>query len=55
MTLLDFQLVLRPNLRPPHFASKVSYNAIAATFAASALKGRVFKIGIFSETKECLF
>ena len=29
--------------------------AIPATLAASALKGRVFKIGIFSETKECLF
>ena len=40
MTLLDFQLVLRPNLRPPHFASKVSYSAIATTFAASALKGQ---------------
>ena len=32
MTLLDFQLVLgRHNIRPPHFASKVSYNAGAAT------------------------
>ena len=30
----------RRNLRPPHFASKVSYSAIAATFAASALKGQ---------------
>ena len=28
MTLLDFQLVLgRRNIRPPHFASKVSYSA----------------------------
>ena len=28
MTLSDFQPVLgRPNIRPPHFASKVSYNA----------------------------
>ena len=28
MTLLDFQLVLdRHNIRPPHFASKVSYSA----------------------------
>ena len=28
MTLLDFQLVLgRLNIRPPHFASKVSYSA----------------------------
>ena len=35
MTLLDFQFVLgrrniRPNIRPPHFASKVSYSAGAA-------------------------
>ena len=28
MTLLDYQLVLvRHNIRPPHFASKVSYSA----------------------------
>ena len=28
MTLLDYQLVLgRRNIRPPHFASKVSYSA----------------------------
>ena len=28
MTLLDFQLVLgRHNIRPPHFARKVSYSA----------------------------
>ena len=50
MTLLDFQLVLRRNLRAPHFASKVSYSAIAPTFAASALKGRVFKIEILDVT-----
>jgi hypothetical protein len=28
MTLLDFQIILgRRNIRPPHFASKVSYSA----------------------------
>ena len=31
MTLLNFQLVLgRHNIRPPHFASKVSYSAVAS-------------------------
>ena len=56
MTLMDFQLVLgRHNIRPPHFASKVSYSASPQSFvtcsrsapcsgAAIALKGRVFKI-----------
>ena len=34
MTLMDFQLVLgRHNIRPPHFASKVSYNASPQTSA----------------------
>ena len=34
MTLLDFQLVLgRHNIRPPHFASKVSYSASPQNFA----------------------
>uniref|UniRef100_UPI003FF03A7C hypothetical protein n=1 Tax=Alloprevotella sp. TaxID=1872471 RepID=UPI003FF03A7C len=34
MTLLDFQLVLgRHNIRPPHFASKVSYSASPQTSA----------------------
>ena len=34
MTLLDFQLVLgRHNIRPPHFASKVSYSASPQAFA----------------------
>ena len=34
MTLLDFQLVLgRHNIRPPHFASKVSYSASPQTAA----------------------
>jgi len=34
MTLLGFQLVLvRHNIRPPHFASKVSYSASPQTFA----------------------
>ena len=38
MTLLVFQFVLgrrniRPNIRPPHFASKVSYSASPKTFA----------------------
>ena len=40
MTLLDFQLVLRPNIRPPHFASKVSYSAIAATFVPLTLQAK---------------
>jgi len=32
MTLLDYQLVLgRHNIRPPHFASKVSYSASPQT------------------------
>ena len=35
MTLLDFQPVLgRHNIRPPHFASKVSYSASPQAFAA---------------------
>ena len=35
MTLLDFQLVLgRHNIRPPHFASKVSYSASPQSFVA---------------------
>ena len=35
MAFLDFQLVLgRHNIRPPHFASKVSYSASPQTFAA---------------------
>ena len=35
MTLLDFQLVLgRHNIRPPHFASKVSYSASPQNFVA---------------------
>jgi hypothetical protein len=34
MTLLDFLLVLgRHNIRPPHFASKVSYSASPQSFA----------------------
>ena len=34
MTLLNFQLVLgRHNIRPPHFASKVSYSASPQTSA----------------------
>ena len=34
MTLLDFQPVLgRHNIRPPHFASKVSYSASPQTSA----------------------
>ena len=34
ITLLDFQLVLgRHNIRPPHFASKVSYSASPQGFA----------------------
>ena len=38
MTLLDFQFVLgrrniRTNIRPPHFASKVSYSASPQAFA----------------------
>ena len=38
MTLLDFQLVfgrhnIRTNIRPPHFASKVSYSASPQAFA----------------------
>jgi len=33
--LLDFQLVLgRHNIRPPHFASKVSYSASPQSFVA---------------------
>ena len=35
MTLLDFQLVAGPpNIRPPHFASKVSYSASLQSFVA---------------------
>ena len=35
MTLLDFQPVLgRHNIRPPHFASKVSYSASPQSFVA---------------------
>ena len=35
MTLLDFHPVLgRRKIRPPHFASKVSYSASPQTFAA---------------------
>ena len=35
MTLLDFQLVAGPpNIRPPHFASKVSYSASPQSFVA---------------------
>ena len=35
MTLLDFQFVLgRRNIRPPHFASKVSYSASPQSFVA---------------------
>ena len=35
MTLLDFKLVLgRHNIRPPHFASKVSYSASPQSFVA---------------------
>ena len=38
MTLLDFQLVLgRRNIRPPHFASKVSYSASLQASAAYPL------------------
>mgnify|MGYP007055599679 FL=1 len=38
MTLLDFQLVLgRHNIRPPHFASKVSYSASPQASAAYPL------------------
>jgi hypothetical protein len=34
MTLLDFLAVFgRHNIRPPHFASKVSYSASPQTFA----------------------
>ncbi|MBD9036545.1 MAG: hypothetical protein EGR33_09085 [Prevotella sp.] len=34
MALLDFQFVFgRHNIRPPHFASKVSYSASPQTFA----------------------
>jgi len=34
LTLLDFQPVLgRHNIRPPHFASKVSYSASPQSFA----------------------
>ena len=44
MTLLDFQFVLgrrniRPNIRPPHFASKVSYSALPQTFAECSRYG----------------
>ena len=35
MTYLDYQLVLgRHNIRPPHFASKVSYSASPQVFVA---------------------
>ena len=35
LTLLDFQLVAGPpNIRPPHFASKVSYSASPQSFVA---------------------
>ena len=35
MTLLDFQLVAGPpNIRSPHFASKVSYSASPQSFVA---------------------
>ena len=38
MTLLDFLLVLgRHNIRPPHFASKVSYSASPQTSVACRL------------------
>ena len=38
MTLLDYQLVLgRHNIRPPHFASKVSYSASPQVFVAPYL------------------
>ena len=42
MTLLDFQFVLgRRNIRPPHFASKVSYSASPQTFAECSHYGSV--------------
>ena len=42
MTLLVFQLVFgRHNIRPPHFASKVSYSASPQTFAECSRYGSV--------------
>ena len=52
---VGFSVLVRHNIRPPHFASKVSYSASPQSFvacsrsapcsgAATALKGRVFKI-----------
>ena len=41
----------RHNIRPPHFASKVSYSAapqIFAEYSAMPLAARVFKIEILS-------
>ena len=47
MTLLDFQPVLgRHNIRPPHFASKVSYSAAPHSLppAIRVIRPSAFKI-----------